>query len=500
MRLPLPLQRPVAPVFARHSFASYLFARKPFGISLAAVCLALLGGCASVDFDQSVAQTNREAASFTNGQLSLANTPAQTEARARTAATLLQQPLSQADAVQLALTNSPALQALLAQHWADAANAAQGGRISNPLLSIGRMRLGPELELESALSFGLLDLLTLPQRHKAAQREVAQGQLRLTSDVIDTVTQVRQAWVRAVAAQQRVQYATQVQLSAQASAELAGRMLAAGNFNRITQARQQAYYADSVVRLATAQLASTAARESLVRLLGLSDEQAAKLQLPERLPDLPVKAKEAAEVSTAARAQRLDVRMASATLDAYAQSQGMRLVNSYTDIELTAKQKTKSDDDAGTSVSGTGWEIGVRLPLFDWGDAKRQGMNAQTLAAAQRLEATVRAAGSHLRESYATYRTAHDIARHYRDEILPLRKTIADENVLRYNGMLIGVFELMMDAREQVGTVLEALDAEQQFWLTEAALHASLLGKPTPLGMGDMPSGSASSNASSPAH
>lgn len=471
MQFPLPPRRPMSPLWLRDG-------HKPFRIGLVALSLAFLGGCASVNFDQSVAQTNTEAASFTDQQLSLATTQAQSDARTAAAATLLQRPLSQADAVQLALANSPALQALLAQSWADAANATQGGRISNPLLSIGRMRLGSELELESALSFGLLDLLTLPQRQKAAQREIAQAQLRLTSDVVDTVTNVRQAWVRAVAMQQRVVYATQVHTSAQASAELAQRMLKAGNFNKITQARQQAYYADSVTRLALAQLANTAAREALVRLLGLTDEQAAKLQLPPRLPDLPLAAKDASDVSQAAHARRLDVRLASATLDAYSQSQGIKVVNSYTDVELTARQKTKSDDAAGTSVSGTGWEIGLRLPLFDWGDARRQGMNAQTLAAAQRLEATVRAAGSHLRESYATYRSAHAIARHYRDEVLPLRQAIADENLLRYNGMLIGVFELMMDAREQVGTVLEALDAEQQFWLADAALQASVLGKP----------------------
>ena len=34
---------------------------------------------------------------------------------------------------------------------------------------------------------------------------------------------------------------------------------------------------------------------------------------------------------------------------------------------------------------------------------------------------------------------------------MPLRKRISDENVLRYNGMLISVFELLADARQQVG-------------------------------------------------
>ncbi|RYH67266.1 MAG: transporter, partial [Alcaligenaceae bacterium] len=81
------------------------------------------------------------------------------------------------------------------------------------------------------------------------------------------------------------------------------------------------------------------------------------------------------------------------------------------------------------------------------------------------------------------YRTAYDIARHHRDEVIPLRKTISEENQLRYNGMLISVFELLADSRDQVNSVMAALNAEQQFWLADAALQASLIGKPTSVGV-----------------
>ena len=71
------------------------------------------------------------------------------------------------------------------------------------------------------------------------------------------------------------------------------------------------------------------------------------------------------------------------------------------------------------------------------------------------------------------------MARHYRQEVIPLRQLMQEENVLRYNGMLIGVFELLADARDQVQTVIAAIGAEQQFWLADAALQASLIGQPT---------------------
>jgi len=71
----------------------------------------------------------------------------------------------------------------------------------------------------------------------------------------------------------------------------------------------------------------------------------------------------------------------------------------------------------------------------------------------QRAADTAINARSEVREAYGSYRSAWDIARHHRDEIVPLRQRIAEENVLRYNGMLIGVFELLADTREQIASV-----------------------------------------------
>lgn len=44
--------------------------------------------------------------------------------------------------------------------------------------------------------------------------------------------------------------------------------------------------------------------------------------------------------------------------------------------------------------------------------------------------------------------------------------------------MLIGVFELLADSREQIAAVMSSIAAQEQFWLADAALRASLVGKP----------------------
>jgi outer membrane protein TolC len=454
---------------------------------LSAMALAALTGCATVSLEQSVSRVNAEAKTFTEGQRTLARTTDESRQRTETAQKLLQTSLGQREAVQLALVNSPSLQALLAQSWAESAEAAQSGRISNPILSLERMVAGDELELSRSLSFGLLDLLTLPARQGIATRRIETAQLRLTSDVVEQVTRVRQAWVRAVAAQQTLQYAKQVYASAEASAELARRMQAVGNFNRLTRAREQAFYADAGTRLATATHQVTATREELVRLLGLDAQQAQMLKLPDRLPELPKQALDPQGIATFATRNRLDIRLAQSTLEASARAQGLNMVTSFTDIELAAMRNSTTDRADGERTVGRGYEIAVRLPIFDWGGMQRDAMNARTVAAANQLEAVVRSAGSSLRESYSSYRTAYDIARHNRDEVVPLRKVIADENQLRYNGMIIGVFELLADARDQVSTVMAAIGAEQQFWLADAALQASLVGRPMNTPMAAMP-------------
>lgn len=441
--------------------------------------VALLAGCASANFEQSLEKVNTQTAEFSAGHVGLVQTDKQREERQQAVAKLLTSVVGQKEAVELALLNSPSMQTMLAQSWADASLAAQSGRIGNPTFSFERIRVGEELELGRILTFGLLDLITLPYRKGIADQRIEQSQIRLAAEVVDRTTQVRQSWVRAVAAKQSLTYAQLVYENAQAGAELARRLEAVGNFNKLARARQQTFYADAATRLAAAYQQEIATREELIRLLGLDDHQAVQLKLPDRLPNLPQQALQPNEVAQAASRGRLDIQLAQSALNVSAKAQGLETINSFTDIELGIRRDTVFDNGSGTKSNPRGYEIDIRLPLFDWGGMRRDAMSAQTLAAANQLEAVTRAAGSHLRESYSAYRTAYDIARHHRDELVPLRKAIADENLLRYNGMLIGVFELLADSRDQVSTVMAAINAEQQFWLADASLQASLVGRPT---------------------
>jgi outer membrane protein TolC len=145
-----------------------------------------------------------------------------------------------------------------------------------------------------------------------------------------------------------------------------------------------------------------------------------------------------------------------------------------------------------------GYTISVELPLFDWGDARVAKAEAIYMQAVNRAAETAINARSEVREAYANYRSSYEIARHFRDEIVPLKKRISEENLLRYNGMLIGVFELLADARSQINSVNGYIEALRDFWLAQADLEMALLGRPS---MTTLPSATMSTmDSSAPAH
>lgn len=443
---------------------------------VATFLLVLLAGCATTDTAKLLTQTQQDLASFTATPLQTATTPEQIAQTRAAAQRLLAQPLQQGDAVDLALLNSPALQALLAGAMADASQAAQQGRIANPRLGLEWSSLLNETDIARRISFGLLDVLTLPQRQDMAVRAVQQLQLRLSMDVVAHISTVRQAWVKAVAAQEAQAYAQQVQEAASIGAELARRMQVVGNGSKLQAARQQLWYAQATAQRAQARDEAQSAREALVRALGLDSGQAQALRLPARLPDLPTAPKLYDQTMAQAWQTRLDLRMARAAWEGAQAARSLGQWTRWGDVEIGVR----NDLVRGAEGSNTrqGLELGLALPLFDDGSLRRAGLDARSLALAQQVLASERQAASQLRESYAHYRSTYELARQYRDELLPLRKTMSEESLLRYNGMLISVFDLLMDAQEQITLVRAALAAQQQFWLADAALQAALVGEP----------------------
>lgn len=261
-------------------------------------------------------------------------------------------------------------------------------------------------------------------------------------------------------------------MSAAAGADLATRMAGAGNWSQLDLLREQAFYADATGAVGRAAKEAVSAREKLTRLLGLWGSDAQYL-LPERLPDLLATTLDLPQVEQLAIKDRLDIQAGQLQLKETAASLGLTKATRFINVlDLGAVRNSASGQ-----RSAPGYELTVEIPLFDWGSARVARAESTYLQAANKLAETAVNARSEARESYLGYRTSYDLARHYRDQVLPLRKRVADEIQLRYNGMLASVFELLADARDQSNAANGYIGALKDYWIAESNLQAALGGR-----------------------
>jgi outer membrane protein TolC len=437
-----------------------------------------LGGCATFSQDGGFGSVEKVAAERLGKELRWARSGDERntiEARVRE---LLARPLSVEDAVQLALLNNRGLQASFFELGISEADLVQAGRLPNPHFSMQRASAPVngvrEYEIEQSLIFNIFALVTIPLAVEVEKRLFEQTQRLVAMDVLRLASETRKAYFTAVAADETLRYMRKVKQSADAGAELARRMALVGNFSKLQQAREQGFYADAALNLARAEQAQTAAQERLTRLLGLAGSQA--FNLPERLPDLPKTPDELPNVEQLAMDQRLDLQAVRFETEALAKNLGLTRATRF--INLLEVGPARVLEGQKGDPYKKGYQISFELPIFDWGGARVAKAEAIYMQAVNRAAETAVNARSEVRESYRGYRSGYDIARHYRDEIVPISKRIADENLLRYNGMLIGVFDLLADARSQIASVNSYIESLRDFWIAQSDLQMALVGKP----------------------
>jgi outer membrane protein TolC len=452
-------------------FASVCCARRALAGGAFAV---LMAGCATLSDDGRIGPVADAAKKYTGQEARWARNADELGLIERRVDELLAQPLTADSAVQIALLNNRSLQATYQELGIAEAELVQASRLPNPGFSFARLKRGHEVEYDRTFSFDFGHLIALPFAAEMEGRRFEAIQRSVSVEMLQIAAEARKAFYHAVAAEQGVRYMTDVKATADAGAEIARRLAQAGNINKLQQAREHGFFSEAALNLARAQQMRTAARERLARALGLWGEQLT-YALPERLPDLPTEPTDRPDIEQQAMAQRLDVQSARLHAESSAKHLGLSKVTRFINVlEIGYEYNTSNEE-----PRQTGWEVSVEIPLFDFGSARIARAEAVYMQWVHRAAKVAIDARSEVREAYDRYRSAYDIARHYRDDIVPSAKRISDENLLRYNGMLIGVFDLLADARAQIGAVNGSIEALREFWVARADLDMAMVGKPS---------------------
>jgi outer membrane protein TolC len=436
-----------------------------------ACAMLLLAGCSSFSPDGGMNAVSSMTSARIGQQATLSRETGKDGDGPGAVDALLKQPLTPQAAARVALSRNRSLQAAFAELGVAEAELVQASRMRNPGISWSQLRGGESREIERMVSFDLIGLLTLPVRKRIEERRFAQAQIAAAGTTVRLAHATQRAWYEAVAASERARYMEQTALATDASAELARRMARAGNSSRLDQAREEAFHSEVLDQLDAARQHAIDTREVLARLLGVTAEEGGFV-LPERLPALPAQVRALGNAQQEALDSRLDVLLAKADTQATAKALGLsratRVINvleaSYINKSVTGEPREN------------GYELSLELPLFDWGGANTAKAEATYMGAVHRAADTALRARSEVRQRHAAYSSAYGRARRYRDQIVPLRKQISDEVLLRYNGMLASVFELLTDSREQIAGVQAAIDAQRDFWIADTALQAAIHG------------------------
>jgi outer membrane protein TolC len=439
---------------------------------LAVVMLSLATGCAEFSPDAGMATVSSAVRDRVGGETVKITSAAEAErVRARVDA-LLGEPLTSDIAVQVALLNNRSLQAAYNDLGLSEISGVEASLPPNPKISLSRLARSGVVEWEFQLLGNILALATLPARREIARQRFAQAQQVAIETTYRLALDTRRAWVNAVTAQQVVGYLEQSRLAADATSDLLRKLGETGGATKLEQARAAAAYAELSAQLAQARLRARQERMALTKLLGLWERD---IRLPTQLPALPPRLQPIENVEAEAIGGRVDIALARQELAILAKSVDLAEATRFVSLlELSGIVETERDPD-GRKTRG-GFELELEIPIFDGGQVKVRRERESYMRAVNRLAAVAAAARAEARIAHQSWRATHEIAQHYQNRVLPLRRTIAQETLLRYNGMLSDVFELLIETRERVAANVAAIEARRAFLLAEIDLRAAVIG------------------------
>jgi outer membrane protein TolC len=388
---------------------------------------------------------------------------------------LLRRTLNVDTAVQIALLNNRGLQAAYNELALAETDLIAESLPPNPTFSISRIAGDGALEIERQVVGDILALATLSFRSEIARQRFQRAQLRAAEETLRLAADVRRAYYRAVGGNELVGLFVGAKATAESTAQLALKLGQTGAMNKLDQAREQTFYAETVAELASLRRDAMSARESLARLMGLWDGDLS-FKIPEKLPVLPSHPKSLPRIEVDAVEHRLDLQMARIELAALAKSLNLTEATRFVTLVDLAGIDRKTRDPEGAPFRERGFNLQFQIPIYDGGEVRiRQASETYNQSFNLLTEKAVNVR-SEARDAYRVYKAAYEISIHYQREVLPLRKIVLDELQLRFSSMLIDVFALLVETRQNLVALRAAGEAKRDFWLAQSELQTAVNG------------------------
>ncbi len=444
----------------------------PVGI---VVIAGLLGGCATVPKESEFTSIQKDISGRTGYVVQWRGTTAQDADVDASVHAMLAKPLNVDEAVQIALLNNRMLQASYEDLGVAQADLVQAGLLKNPVFSIG-VRFPDRSPKRTYLDFSVeedfIDVFLLPVRKRLATSAFDQTKARVTSAIILQASETRRAYYDYQAAEQDRELRQTVLEAQSASFDAARRLHDAGNTNELTLLGETSLYGQARVALAAAESEVADARERLNDLMGLWGNDT-MWTAPGRLPELPAAEVDPHGLETLAIRQRAD--FVAARQDVLVQAQTLGFAR---DLRFLASLNVGPEAERETDGQ---WRIGPSLsfpvPIFDQGQATVARAAAVFRQSQQRYFAMAVSIRSQVRAARTRMFNARDQIEFYRREVLPVQQKLLQQTQLQYNGMFVGVFQLLQARRDQIQAGRDYIGTLHEYWIARAELEKAIGGR-----------------------
>jgi cobalt-zinc-cadmium efflux system outer membrane protein len=377
--------------------------------------------------------------------------------------------------VQIALLRNAVLQAKYEELGVSQADLVQSGLLANPVFSAQVRTGGGGTGREFGVVQDFFGVLTRTPRMKVEQGNFDQTKLQTAHAVLKLAAEVKSAYYTAVSDAQLVEMNRTAAKAAEATAEIAVRQFQAGNISRLDQTREQAFYAQAALDVVRAREQLERDREALTRIMGLWGKDI-QYSLPMRLPDVPAALPDPGSLEDYAIDNRLDLAAMGKSVETLRYALGY--TRDYRYVGDVAVGVSRERDAEGATVTGPDLSIG--LPIFDQGQARIARLEALLRQQEKERDALAVDIRSQVREARAKLLIDEQTVRHYRHAILPLNQKLVKLSYRYYNGMLVGVYELLRTKQAEIDAGRGYIGALRDYWLAHASLEQAI-GGPLPV-------------------
>jgi cobalt-zinc-cadmium efflux system outer membrane protein len=378
-------------------------------------------------------------------------------------------------AVQVALLNNHHLQATFEDLGVAQADLVQAGLLKNPVFDLGvRFPTTPRSRtyVDVSVAEDFMNVFFIPARRRLAEAQFERVKSQVTGEVLTLAADTKSAFYSYQASEQLAELRKGIASATAASAIAATRLHEAGNISDLVFISAKTQDARAKADLADAEAAAADGRERLNDLMGLWGEETV-WKASGRLAELPVVEVKPQGLESVAIRQRADLDAARQEIQVQAEALGFTAQTRFlTQANVGAEGEHETDGQ---------WRIGpslsVPIPLFDQGQAAVPRAQAILRQSEQRYWALAVDVRSQVRAARNRMLSARGKAEFYRDGVLPLEQQFVQQTQLQYNGMFVGVFQLLQARRDQIDAATEYIEALRDYWMARAELERAVGGR-----------------------